>query len=130
VQSDGSHLPHTTHLTVTPVTAERIDELEAVLRASAAEVRGIPAVPAGDLLAALPADLLGGLADGSATLDSETALQVLKQIGLVGVEDGPGSASARLPERMAPFLALIEALPHALTERLLIELLARIVEPR
>jgi hypothetical protein len=30
---------------------------------------------------------------------------------------------------MAPFLSLIESLPHSLTERLLIEYLARIVEP-
>jgi hypothetical protein len=30
---------------------------------------------------------------------------------------------------MAPFLALVEALPAALTERLLTELLARLVEP-
>ncbi len=130
VQPDGSHLPHTTHLTVTPVTEERIDELEAVLRASAAEVRGVPAVAAAELLAALPAALLGGTAAGEGTLDSDGALQMLRQIGLVGVEPGHGAASARLPERMAPFLALIEALPHALTERLLIELLARIVEPR
>jgi glutamate/tyrosine decarboxylase-like PLP-dependent enzyme len=130
VQPDGSRLPHTTHLTVTPVTEERIDELEAVLRASAAEVRGVPAVAAADLLAALPADLLAGAAESGGTLDSDQALQVLKQIGLVGVEPGHGAASARLPERMAPFLALIEALPHALTERLLVELLARIVEPR
>ncbi|NEN06851.1 aspartate aminotransferase family protein [Diaminobutyricibacter tongyongensis] len=129
-QADGTRLPHTTHLTVTPVTLERIDELEAVLRASAAEVRGVAAVAPADLLATLPADLLAGLAGGDASLDSEAALQVLRQIGLVGVEAGAGAASARLPERMAPFLALIETLPHALTERLLIELLARIVEPR
>jgi sphinganine-1-phosphate aldolase len=31
---------------------------------------------------------------------------------------------------MAPLLALVEALPHPLTERLLTELLARAVEPR
>ncbi|WP_345764098.1 pyridoxal phosphate-dependent decarboxylase family protein [Diaminobutyricibacter sp. McL0608] len=130
VQSDGTRLPHTTHLTVTPVTEERIDELEAALRGSAAQVRGVPAVAAADLLAALPAELVTGAAAGAATLDSDAALQVLKQIGLVGVEPGEGAASARLPERMAPFLALIEALPHELTERLLIELLARIVEPR
>jgi hypothetical protein len=30
---------------------------------------------------------------------------------------------------MAPFIALIEALPAPLTERLLTELLARLVEP-
>jgi sphinganine-1-phosphate aldolase len=39
------------------------------------------------------------------------------------VLDGP------LPERLAPLLALVEALPPEQTDDLLIELLARLVEP-
>ena len=42
---------------------------------------------------------------------------------------GIGIGGAALPEKMAPLLALIEALPAPLAERLLIELLARLVEP-
>ncbi|MCU1414983.1 MAG: pyridoxal-dependent decarboxylase, partial [Microbacteriaceae bacterium] len=58
-------------------------------------------------------------------LDSETAYGLLVQLGLVT----PGSTGAPLPERMAPFLALISALPAHLTERLLVELIGRLVEP-
>jgi len=126
-QSDGSHLPHTTHLTITPVTEARLPELSTALALAADEVRGVPAIAAGDVLGALPPALVEGLADPSAPpLDAETAYALLAGIGLVT----PGSDAASLPDRMAPFLALIEALPAPLTERLLIELLARLVEPR
>lgn len=121
VQPDGTRLPHTTHLTITPVTEERVDELEAALRASADEVRGVPRVDPTAILGALPP----GLADGP--LDAESAWGVLQAIGLTGASDD--ASGARLPDDLAPFLALIEALPRPLTERLLIELLARIVEP-
>ncbi|GAA1442745.1 pyridoxal phosphate-dependent decarboxylase family protein [Leifsonia poae] len=120
-QADGTHLPHTTHLTITPVTEELLDELEAALRASADDVRGEPAADPSAVLGALPA----GLVDGP--LDSDTAAGILQAIGLAGDSDDP--SGARLPDDMAPFLALIEALPHEVTERLLVELLARIVEP-
>ncbi len=55
-----------------------------------------------------------------ATLDSDTAAAILGQLG---VGDGlPGAARRAL-------LALIQATPAPLAERLLIELLARLVEP-
>jgi sphinganine-1-phosphate aldolase len=120
VQPDGTHLPHTTHLTITPVTEQRIDELEAALRGAADEVRGVPRADPAAVLEALPP----GLTDAS--LDSDTAAGILQAIGLGGSSDTTG---ARLPEEMSLFLALIEALPHPVTERLLVELLARIVEP-
>ncbi|WP_223695184.1 pyridoxal phosphate-dependent decarboxylase family protein [Leifsonia poae] len=120
VQSDGTRLPHTTHLTITPVTEERIDELETALRASADAVRGRPRADATAVLVGLPPEL------AQAPLTSDTAAAVLQSIGLGGSTDSTG---ARLPDEMAPFLALIEALPRPLTERLLTELLARIVEP-
>ncbi|MBO1740896.1 aspartate aminotransferase family protein [Leifsonia sp. TF02-11] len=114
-QSDGTRLPHTTHLTITPVTRDRLDELEAALRASADEVRGEPQVDAEAALAALPPL-------GAGALDSDTAAGILRAVGIAG--DSPG-----LPSDQAPLLALIDALPRPLTERLLVELLARIVEP-
>lgn len=120
VQSDGTRLPHTTHLTVTPVTEARLPELLPALAAAADEVRGVPAVDPGPLL-----DALGGaIALPTGPLTSDAAWGILQAIGLA-----PDAGEASLPESMAPFLALIEALPAPLTERLLIELLARIVEP-
>ena len=62
------------------------------------------------------------LAPDAPPLSSEQAAGLLAMIGLEGASDG-------LPERMAPLLALIGALPAALTERLLTELIARLMEP-
>ncbi|NNC11194.1 aspartate aminotransferase family protein [Planctomonas sp. JC2975] len=121
LQPDGVRLPHTTHMTVTPVTDSRLGELHSALTAAADAVRGIPAVSPEQVLAALPE---GSLPSGAALLESETAAALLSGLGLLGRENGA------LPDSMAPFLALIEALPHELTERLLTELLARVVEPR
>ncbi len=119
-QADGSVLPPTTHLTITPVTEAVLPELSAALLAAADEVRGVPAVSPAGVLGALPA----GFALPEAPIDSDTALAILAGIGLVSSESGG------LPDRMAPFLALVAALPAPLTERLLTELIARVVEPR
>jgi sphinganine-1-phosphate aldolase len=119
-------LPHTTHLTVTPVTEHVLDDLTAAMRAAADEVRGLPTVTAEQVLGALPPEVVASLAaPDAAPLDSAAAYGLLVQIGLIT----PGSVGAPLPDRMAPFLALIAALPAPLTERLLVELLARLVEP-
>jgi glutamate/tyrosine decarboxylase-like PLP-dependent enzyme len=120
-QSDGTVLPHTTHLTITPVTEAVLPELSAALVTAADEVRGVPAISPADVLASLPPGLAAGL---SGPLDSETAFAILGGIGLVSSESGG------LPDRMAPFLALVAALPAPLTERLLTELIGRVVEPR
>jgi sphinganine-1-phosphate aldolase len=129
VQSDGTMLPHTTHLTITPVTERVVPELSAALVASADAVRGAPRVAGAELLGGLGAQLPGGLeglAAASAGLDSDGAASLLAAFGLLG---GPGEGGP-LPDRLAPVLALVEALPGPLTERLLVELLARVVEPR
>jgi glutamate/tyrosine decarboxylase-like PLP-dependent enzyme len=107
-QSDGSHLPHTTHLTITPVTEGILPQLSEALVASADLARGIPR-------AAAEVPPLDG------ELDSDSAWTLLQGLGI-----GAGG----LPARMAPLLALIEALPAPVVERLLTELLARVVEPR
>jgi len=112
VQGDGSRLPHTTHLTITPVTDAA--SLVPDLVAAADAVRGVPPVDAEQVRQTLPAQL-------PATLDADTAGALLQGMGL-----GGGGA---LPAQMAPFLALVEALPHPVVERLLVELLARTVEP-
>lgn len=140
-QSDGTRLPSTTHLTITPVTEAVLDDLSAAMRLSADEVRGVPPVTIADVLAGVPPEIagavqaMGAAASGPASsassqpadlaLDSETAAGLLAGFGLGSGADG----SAALPERMAPILALVEALPAPITERLLIELLGRLIEP-
>lgn len=119
-QSDGSVLPSTTHLTITPVTERVLPELSAALVAAADAVRGEPHVDAGPLLAALPP------LDGAAALDSDAAWALLQGFGIGGGGDDGGGA---LPDQLAPLLALIEVLPPPIAERLLTELLARLVEP-
>jgi len=114
VQGDGTRLPHTAHLTITPVTERVLPELLPALVAAADVVRGEPAVDAGPLLGSLP--------PLTAPPDSETAVALLAGFGI-----GAGGA---LPAETAPLLAAIEALPAPLAERLLIELLARLAEPR
>lgn len=127
-QTNGVTLPHTTHLTVTPVTESVLASLGEALLAAAEEVRGVAPVSVADVLGALPPDLVAGLSSPDAPpLDSETAVAILVRLGLLSAQYSGGSAS--LPDRMAPFLALVAALPAPLTERLLTELLARIVEP-
>jgi glutamate/tyrosine decarboxylase-like PLP-dependent enzyme len=113
-QSDGTVLPPTTHLTITPVSEAGLPELLPALVAAADAVRGEPHVDPTPLLAALPT-LDGGL-------DSETAWALLQGFGI-------GGGEGALPDRLAPLLALIEVLPPPLAERLLIELLGRLAEP-
>jgi glutamate/tyrosine decarboxylase-like PLP-dependent enzyme len=115
VQSDCTALPRTTHLTVTPVTESVLDELCAALMAAADDVRGVPSMDAAQLLETLPAARL------DSPPDSAHAEQLLGALGIGG---------GQLPDRLAPVLGLVDTLPHELVERLLIELLARAVEPQ
>jgi len=113
-QHGGPDLPSTTHLTITPVTESVLDELATALRAGADAVRGTPHVDGAALLAGLPQL-------DAASLDSDTAWMLLRGIGIGG--------GAELPDAQAPLIALIEALPAPVAERLLVELLGRLVEP-
>ncbi len=114
-QDDGTVLPPTTHLTVTPVTERVLGELEAALVAGADAVRGVPHVDGAALLAGLPPL-------DPAALDADAAWALLQGVGIGG--------GAELPDAQAPLVALIEALPAPVAERLLVELLGRLVEPR
>jgi len=120
-QVGGVRLPATTHLTITPVTERTLPELLPALATAADSVRGEPHVDAAQLLAGLPLDQLG-----PSGLDSDTAWMLLQGFG-IGSASGQGDGP--LPDRMAPLLAIIETLPAPIAERLLIELLARLVEP-
>jgi hypothetical protein len=147
VQADGVALPATTHLTVTPVTESRLPDLLPALGAAADVVRGVPPVDGRALLARLGLSAVassGGSAPEGGTslgtrssgragapgggaaiggqLDSQRAWSLLQAIGLGSTDD------ETLPGQQAPLLALIEALPVDVAERLLIEKLARLVE--
>ena len=113
LQPAAAGIPPTTHLTVTPVTESVLPDLLAVLVRAADAVRGTPHVDVTPLLGQLP-PLTG-------PLDSDTAAAILGSFGI-----GAGGA---LPDALAPLLAIIEATPAPLAERLLTELLARLVEP-
>ena len=113
-QANGTRLPRTTHLTITPVTEGVLPGLTTALTAAADEVRGVPPTTPADVLSTLPPLGTGGL-------DSDTSFALLTAMGL--------GAGGGLPNRMAPLLALMEGLPAPVTERLLTELLARLVEP-
>lgn len=122
LQADGVRLQHTTHLTLTPVTETVLPELLAALDAGAADVRGVAAATASDVVAGLPAGFAAGLGNRTGPLGSAEASALLAGLGI-------GAGGTVLPERMAPLLAVIESLPAPLTERLLIELLAGLVDP-
>ena len=127
-QPNGTVLPATTHLTITPVTTQIVDELLAASVRAADSVRGLPSVDgaaiAGALITGLasggPSAAQGGGVDVAAVLaggqlDSATALRILDGAGLLG-DDGLGD--------LAPVLALVGVLPTPVVDRLLIELLA------
>lgn len=112
-QSDGSRLPSTTHLTVTPVTDSVLPDLTSALVEAARRARGMEPASAADAVASLPAEL-----GSDATIDAATADSLLTAFGLAGEDP--------LPPRLAPVMALIEAVPRPLAERLLVALFARL----
>ena len=81
-------------------------------------------------MAGLAAQLPGGaaaLAAASEGLDSETAAGLLAAFGLLG---GDGRRRERCPIGSRPCSPSSRRCRRPLTERLLVELLARVVEPR
>ncbi|MEP9415506.1 aminotransferase class V-fold PLP-dependent enzyme [Gordonia sp. VNQ95] len=114
----GSDHPHTTHLTITPVTADVVDELCAALVTGADAVRGAPPVDLSEIVTAIPQ--LGR----SGALDSVAAQDVLAALGL----GGGGAGSAALPDQLAPVMALLEVIEPERAESLLAELIARLNE--
>lgn len=114
-QSDGTVLPRTTHLTITPVTESVVDDLIAALTKAADRVRGFAGASA-------PAEFVAAAAHiDPADLTSEVAAAVLALAGL--------DPKAGLDGPKAEILALVEELPPPVAERLLVEFLARFLEP-
>lgn len=102
-------LPPNLHLTLTTATVDRVGALLADLTGSLAAARALEPVVVDPGLR----DLAEGLDPD--TLTPEEVAGFLAFAGL-GSADGQG-----LPSRMAPVLALLDALPPRLKERLLAE---------
>ncbi|WP_328303289.1 aminotransferase class V-fold PLP-dependent enzyme [Streptomyces sp. NBC_00435] len=100
-------LPPNLHLTLTPATVGQVDALLTDLATALAAARELKPVVVDPGLAELAAGL------DPATLGPEEITAVLAFAGLGG--------DAGLPARMAPVLALLDALPVPLKERLLAE---------
>lgn len=124
-QPNGVRLPHTAHLTVTPVTEQTLPELVAALRAAAESVRGIPrANPRIEYGALQVLGYAPKREGGPYRLPSpDMAWRMLKIAGA-------GGKGSSLPGKLAPLMALAERLPAPVAEALLTELLARVSEPR
>jgi len=133
-QANGVRLPHSAHITITPVIERALPEFSVALRRAADAVRGRPRPSVGAVLAAMR--LLGYGEDGRVPGPS-AAWTLLRLAGVGGRAGGraPGSGTAgegggsALPDRVAPLMALIERLPAPVAEALVTELLARFGEP-
>lgn len=100
-------LPPNLHLTLTPATVGQVESLVEDLGDALVSARALPPVTVDPGLAELAAGL------DPATLGPDEVAAVLAFAGLAG--------DAGLPERMAPVLVLLDALPGPLKERLLTE---------
>jgi glutamate/tyrosine decarboxylase-like PLP-dependent enzyme len=106
--------PANLHLTVTAAVADpdRIDQLLAELAAAVPRAREVG-----------PPEVDPGLIELARALDPDAL--TAEEAGLALAAAGVGADGA-LPDRMAPVLAVLQALPPALTERLLPEVVSRL----
>jgi len=127
-QADGTELPASTHLTVTPVTAAVLGELSAALVTAADEVRGLPATPAPEALAAIATAIGDGavaVADLLA-LPSEAVAAALAGAGIDPHTDPSGAAETL---DFPSIIAAIETLPRPVSAKMLTEFLAAYTNP-
>lgn len=117
VQTDGTRIPRSAHLTLTPVLERRIGEFTTVLAAASDQVRGRR--PA-DARAAAAAMRALGYGRGGRVPGPAAAWRLLRLAG---------AGTVRPDRPMAALMALIEELPAPVAEALLTELLARMSEP-
>ena len=129
-QPNGVRLPHSAHLTVTPVTEGALPELVAAIRRAADAVRGRPRANPRLELAGLRALGYAPLREGGGyRIPSPAAAWRILRIAGAGGAAGSGGAGDALPSELAPLMALTERLPAPVAEALLTELLARVSEP-
>nr|WP_246372290.1 aminotransferase class V-fold PLP-dependent enzyme [Gordonia humi] len=127
-QSDGTVLPASTHLTVTPVTAHVVGDLSLALWDGADNAGGLPPSspppPLRDLAAAFASGAVS--VDDAVALDSSSTEAVLVEAGLDPHTD-PAGASHTLD--MGAVIAAIDALPRPVTAKMLVEFLAAYSNP-
>ena len=111
-------LPPTLHFTMSAATAASSDQVAADLASATEAARASGPVVVSAELAAMAAGL------DAATLDEATFAALLGQAGLAGADGG-----IALPERMAPVNALLDVLPPALREALLLGVIDRLARP-
>ncbi|UYO96321.1 aminotransferase class V-fold PLP-dependent enzyme [Microbacterium sp. M28] len=117
VQSDGTRLPRSAHLTLTPVLERRLKDFRRALTHAADAVRGRR--PADGRWMAGAVRTLGYAADR--VPGPAASWRLLRLAGAGRVTQG---------QPMSTLMALIEELPAPVAEALLAELLARMSEPR
>ncbi|MGV9794362.1 pyridoxal phosphate-dependent decarboxylase family protein [Gordonia sp. NPDC003422] len=123
-QPDGSSLPPTTHLTITPVTATVADELVLACRNAADDVRGLPAASPPPALA----DLAHAFDSGAVSVDDVVGLpSAAVQQALIGAGIDPHDPDGELD--MAAIIAAVQALPRPVTATMLTEFLAEFTNP-
>lgn len=130
VQSDGTRLPHTTHLTVTPVTASVVDDLAGALVEAADRIRGQERPAPHDVLAHVLHTAVPGVSPEDALamfeqIDADSVWSIVRGALLDNSANGPS-----VPTRLTPLLSLVEALPPHISGRMLVEVVARIAEPQ
>ncbi|GEE02266.1 aspartate aminotransferase family protein [Gordonia spumicola] len=127
-QADGSVLPPSTHLTITPVTARIVDDLAAALTDAAATARGRERATAPAALVELSSAFASGAVtvDDALGLDSATTEAVLVGAGIDPHTD-PAAASDALD--LSAVIAAIDLLPRPVTAKMLTEFLAAFTNP-
>ncbi|MCK0440199.1 aminotransferase class V-fold PLP-dependent enzyme [Gordonia alkaliphila] len=127
-QNDGTVLPASTHLTVTPVTAAVLDDLIAALTDGAAQARGQDRAAAPEALAGLAQAFDAGAltVDDALALDSASTEAALVAAGIDPHTD-PAVAGDALD--LPAIIAAIELLPRPVTAKMLTEFLASYANP-
>lgn len=130
LQTDGSYLPPSAHLTITPVIEGQTDELLLASRTAADTVRGRGNAGGNEhvqqqielLVAALQEQGID-VVNGKGVMIPQAVVSQL--LGALGVDPASGS----LPSDMSGLLALAQELPNVIAQRLLVEILALVVTP-
>ncbi|MDL9935718.1 aminotransferase class V-fold PLP-dependent enzyme [Gordonia sp. ABSL1-1] len=123
-QPDGTDLPATTHLTVTPVTATVRTDLVDACRRAADAVRGQAAAKPPAALS----DLAAAFADGTLAVADVLALpSEATEAALVAAGIDPHARGG--PLDMAAIIAAVHTLPRPVTAKMLTEFLAAFTNP-
>lgn len=121
-QTDGTVLPQSAHLTITPVLGGKTANLLTAMREAADHVRGLPSYLDCPQVSAAVAQINTLLMSTSGTPSSQDVGQILAQLGVDASNGG-------LPANLSSLLAVAQLLPAAVSQRLLTEILALVVTP-